>query len=445
MTTLRDIRDCFEGVIPSVVATADAEGVPNVSYLSQVHFVDDHHVALSNQFLAKTARNVAQTGRATALVIDGLTGAQHELELDFVASLTSGEVFDRMSAHLRALSTQHGMEKVMRLHAAELYRVASIRTVPVFGAEPPGAPPPRPPGERLATAARVAAAVAEAPDPDAMIDRTLDGLRDAFGFAYVMLFVPAAEGGRLTLLASRGYETAGVGAEVTEGQGVIGIAAETRRPVRLCDVSRGVRMTEAVRRQSAWEDVRTIPLPGLAQPLSQLAAPMVVQGRLRGVLYAEAETRFAFGREDEDAVALIGAQLASGLLNAALVEMRTAAAPSLSPTAAVRDGAAFRVRYHRRDDSLFLDDEYLIKGVPGRLLCYFLQAHLETGRTEFTNREVRLDASLRLPDLKDNLETRLILLRRRLDEKQAPVRLTRPGRGRIGLSLDGAPRLNIAD
>jgi hypothetical protein len=276
-----------------------------------------------------------------------------------------------------------------------------------------------------------------------MIDRTLDGLRDDFGFAHVMLFLPAPEGERLFVLGSRGYETGGVGAEVTVGLGVIGIAAETRRPVRLCDVSRGVRMTEAVRRQSDWDDDRTIPLPGLAQPLSQLAAPMVVQGRLRGVLYAEAEARFAFGREDEDALALVGAQLASGLLTAEL-EARSAA-PAAPAPAAPGGGAGFRVRYHRRDDSLFVDDAYMIKGVPGRLLFHFLRAHLESGRTEFTNREVRLDASLRLPDLKDNLETRLILLRRRLDEKQAPVRLTRPGRGRIGLSLDGAPRLEVAD
>ncbi|MBS0332975.1 MAG: pyridoxamine 5'-phosphate oxidase family protein, partial [Proteobacteria bacterium] len=191
MTRLREIRDCFEGVIPSVIATLDAAGAPNVSYLSQVHFVDDEHVALSNQFLSKTARNVAETGQASAMVIDGLTGAQHELDLSFVASLTSGDIFDRMSAHLRAPSTQHGMEKVMRLKAAELYRVTAIRTVPVFGPVPPGAPPPSPPGERLPAAARVAAAVAEAADPDAMVDRALDGLRDGFGYAHVMLFLPA--------------------------------------------------------------------------------------------------------------------------------------------------------------------------------------------------------------------------------------------------------------
>ena len=47
---LGDLQDCFEGVIPAAVATLDADGVPNVSYLSQVHMVDEQHIALSNQF-----------------------------------------------------------------------------------------------------------------------------------------------------------------------------------------------------------------------------------------------------------------------------------------------------------------------------------------------------------------------------------------------------------
>ena len=51
-TPLASIRDCFEGVIPSIIATLDADGLPNVSYLSQVYLVDDEHVALSNQFFS---------------------------------------------------------------------------------------------------------------------------------------------------------------------------------------------------------------------------------------------------------------------------------------------------------------------------------------------------------------------------------------------------------
>jgi hypothetical protein len=93
--------------------------------------------------------------------------------------------------------------------------------------------------------------------------------------------------------------------------------------------------------------------------------------------------------------------------------------------------------YHQFDDSVFIDNIYVIKGVAGRLLIFMLEQHLANGRLEFTNREIRLNANLRLPDFKDNLETRLLLLRRRLDEKLLAIRLMRLGRGKISLCIEG--------
>jgi adenylate cyclase len=85
---------------------------------------------------------------------------------------------------------------------------------------------------------------------------------------------------------------------------------------------------------------------------------------------------------------------------------------------------------------VFIDHAYVIKGVPGRLLWRMLRAHLQEGRSEFTNREFRLDATLKLPDVKDNLESRLLLLSRRLAENAWPVRIARSGRGRVVLEVD---------
>ena len=63
---LADLARCFEGAIPVVLATASAAGVPNVTYLSKAHVVDDERIALSNQFLSKSARNLAENPRALA-------------------------------------------------------------------------------------------------------------------------------------------------------------------------------------------------------------------------------------------------------------------------------------------------------------------------------------------------------------------------------------------
>jgi adenylate cyclase len=65
-----------------------------------------------------------------------------------------------------------------------------------------------------------------------------------------------------------------------------------------------------------------------------------------------------------------------------------------------------------------------------------LKAHAESGRTEFTNRELRLDASIGLPAGNDNLEARLLVLRRRLADIDCGVTLERVGRGRLELGLE---------
>ncbi len=434
---LSRLRDCFEGVIPSIVATLDAEGTPNASYLSQVYLVDDQHVALSNQFFSKTAANVRATGRATVLVVSGRTGVQHLLEAVHLSSLTQGEVFETMAAQLHAISAHSGADAHMALRSAELYRVVAHRVVagppPPVGAALPDSP------DHLQQSARLGVALASCSDAEHMLDAVLDGLTGALGYSHAMVLTVDEATPRLTALASRGYPVGGAGAEVAFGEGLIGIAASTGRPVRLCDMSRGRRLVAAVRDAAHMDAARFIPLPGLAEPQSQLAAPMISRGVVHGVLFAESPRKFVFGAEDEAALSLIAGHLAAGLQLADLDAQDQAPAQALASPP--NDGPGFHVRLFAFDDSLFIDDAYVIKGLPARLLYHFLSIHAETGRRDFSNREIRLEPSLKLPEFKDNLETRLILLRRRLEERATPVRLSRPGRGLIRLEISGRARL----
>ncbi|CAM5770905.1 hypothetical protein LMIY3S_03329 [Labrys miyagiensis] len=439
---LRDLQACFEGVIPSIIATAAADGTPNISYLSHVAFVDDDHVALSNQFFSKTAENIRTNPVVAILVVDARDGRQFCFGAVFERSLDGGPLFEEMASHLRAASAQLGMADVMRLRGVDIFRVTSTRRIPSPDHRPDPAPAT---GSPLAATADLVQRLSAETEVDAVIDTILDGLRDSLGHANAMILLkdPLAE--RLVAIGSRGYETTGVGAEVAIGEGAIGIAAAERRPIRVSDMSRLRRIGAAIRASEAEENrTRSISLPGLPNAMSQLALPMIAQGRLRGVLLAESTARLAFSREDQAALAIVAAQGGAAL---ALAEEEASEPPPPQTAGAgnhLPAGLAFRVVHHAYDDSVFIDSQYLIKGVAGRLLLHLLKLHRQEGRTDFNNREIRLWSGLRLPDFKDNLETRLLLLRRRLDDKNAPVRIARIGRGRIRLLLSGPPVLDDA-
>jgi hypothetical protein len=264
-----------------------------------------------------------------------------------------------------------------------------------------------------------------------------------------MILLAGEKPNTLITIAHRGYPQGGVGSEIQFGEGIIGVVAEAQQPIRISGLIRGMLYAAAARRRATergWRPQEEVRLPGLENPSSQLGVPLVVRGELIGVLCIESETAYRFHEEDKNTIELLGASLAIAIQNMQLkaAEDEPVAAAPIAPPAA----AAGRPQHHRREltyykneEVIMLDGEYLIRSLPARILWKLLQAHKREGRAEFTNRELRLDKSLGLPDFKDNLETRLLLLRRRLDEKSPDVRIVPTGRGRFALELGCAIEL----
>ncbi len=177
-----------------------------------------------------------------------------------------------------------------------------------------------------------------------------------------------------------------------------------------------------------------------------LAAPLVIEGRWSGVVVVERQRAEAFDEWDE-AVLEVAANWVALRLDAmtSAVGAPTRPGPDEFAGASQVGGPCASTeplvfRFFESDDCVFVGDDYLVRNIPGRILWKLLREHV-AGRTEFSNRELRLDPWLRLPKLRDNLESRLLLLRKRLQHRCPGLRIVPTRRGCFRLEATRPLRL----
>ena len=346
---------------------------------------------------------------------------------------TEGPSFERMKTRLDAVASQSGMSRVFKLRGVDVFEVLDCRPIRSdFRAEAARK------ADYLPELDSFTERLSACGDLDSLLSVALEALASLFGCSHSFVLFPDEEGTRLYTGASHGFEPSGVGSEVLIGEGMLGVAAERHAAVRTTNLTREMIFARAVRSAIERRGEQTvlekeIPLPGLKNAQSQLVLPLLARDKLQGVLCLQDPNPGRFLATDERVLQIAARHLAVAMSNIRLT------LPLSRKVALRRKGALSKrgsvVKHYKSDDSIFIDDAYLIKGIPGRLLWKLLQAFVGTGRVKFTNKEIRLDAGLRLPDIKDNLETRLILLRRRLDGRCEFVRLVHAGRGQLRLEV----------
>lgn len=446
---LEDLWACFQGMIPAALSTCASDGTPNITFISQVHYVDATHVAISFQFFNKTYRNVRENPFACAIVLDPRTLHAYRFHLRFDHSESTGPLFESMSLQLQAVASFSGMTEVFHLLAADVYEVLGIERLDRFTRLP--VPPPSERSSRLfiepsvMSLRLIADRINQAQTLDEALQSSLQLLDELFGFRHAMILFADERNAKLQTIASHGYAENGVGSEVGMGEGLIGMVARAKRTLYLSAMDHSLRYARAVRdRAEAMGRIeaieREIALPGLPDAASQIAVPLVARGYLVGVLAVESKDPLAFLPHENTLLSIIGLHLATAIdhLSRDQDETPSVRVTQVSPAGSPRSTSTRRFSFFQKDDCIFLDGDYLIRNIPARILWRLLKQYCDEGRGEFTNRELRMDAWLGLPEYKDNLETRLILLRRRLEQKCPDVRLVQRGRGRFALEIDAA-------
>ena len=455
MIPLESLTSCFQGLLPSWLYTCSRDGVPNVAILSHVDYVDSRHVALSFQFFNKSKRNIAENPRSKVRIYDPDTMQAYALRLRFVRTETEGPSFESMRLRIEAIASYSGLKGIFKLLGADIYEVLSVEPIEYEAVTAAASAATRSQAQlearlpfTLKALQEISDQIHQAPTLDCLLDAILETLEKIFGFRHSMLLLAAERPDRLEMIASRGYPRGGVGSEVRLGEGIIGIVAEARKPIRIAGMLRQMLYAAAVAKRAQERGLhptdRSIPLPGLPNPESQLGIPLIVRDELIGVLCIETDKSYRFHEEDRSYIEVLGGYLAIAIQNALLREraedpeeftpVKTKTARTLA-----RSGRRSRIKveYYKNDECILVDGEYLVRSLPAKILWKLLHEHHAIGAMEFTNRRLRLDKSLNLPDLKDNLESRLILLRRRLEERCPQIHIAQSGRGRFRLELSG--------
>ncbi len=124
-----EMKIAMKGIIPSTMATCNLEGVPNISYISQLYYVDENHVAISNQFFNKTIRNIQENPLACVNIVSPEDFSMWVLDLKYSHSETESDLFEQMEMQLEAIASMQGMEDVFKLKAAEVFTLLFVNKI----------------------------------------------------------------------------------------------------------------------------------------------------------------------------------------------------------------------------------------------------------------------------------------------------------------------------
>src|SRR5688572_5569328 len=149
-------------------------------------------------------------------------------------------------------------------------------------------------------------------DLDFTLKTLLEQLDQFFGFKHSMILLANSKDRFLSVRASHGYNEKGTGARVGFGKGVIGTVAKRKKMLNVPNIASRVAYLSGTDIQDTEQQIM-IKMPGLRNPKSQVAFPLMIQDELVGVIAVESEEQRIYRNEDEQIISIIAEQAAMAI------------------------------------------------------------------------------------------------------------------------------------
>jgi hypothetical protein len=99
--------------------------------------------------------------------------------------------------------------------------------------------------------------------------------------------------------------------------------------------------------------------------------------------------------------------------------------------------------YFPSDESITLNGDHFIKGIPARILRHILSAVVKTGKREFEYREFKRDFEITLGQKNANFDVRFYRLVEKLEEKCPEFKIRKSERGRFTVDTQASLEFKV--